>query len=299
MLDRLPPVHGTYTTNAPLHNKVWFGVGGAADVLFEPQDVSDLQYFLCHTPRDIPLFALGLGSNLLVREGGIKGVVIRLGKGFQEIRVEDSLLIAGAAALDKVVAQTAYKHSVTGLEFLSGIPGTIGGAVKMNAGCYGSETKDTLYTANVIKRDGSLETLTNKACGFSYRHSALSDDTIIVSASFQLTHDDNDAIAERLQKIKVEREAAQPNKVRTGGSTFKNPVGHKAWELIDAAGCRGLTRGDAQISEKHCNFLLNLGNATAKDIEMLGEEVRTRVKEQTGITLEWEINRVGLSSAQR
>ncbi len=294
MLDRLPPVRGTYTTNAPLHNKVWFGVGGAADVLFEPQDVSDLQHFLCHTPRDIPLFALGLGSNLLVREGGIKGVVIRLGKAFQAITVENETLITGAAALDKVVAQTAFKHSLTGLEFLSGIPGTIGGAVKMNAGCYGCETKDTLYTADVVSRDGSLETLSNAGCGFSYRHSKVGDDIIIVSASFQLTHDDNNSIAERSQKIKVEREAAQPSKVRTGGSTFKNPVGHKAWELIDAAGCRGLKRGDAQISEKHCNFLLNLGNATAKDIEMLGEEVRTRVKEQTGITLEWEINRIGV-----
>lgn len=299
MLNRLPPVRGTYTANAPLHNKVWFGVGGAADVLFEPQDVLDLQHFLRHTPAEIPLFTLGLGSNLLVREGGIKGVVIRLGKAFQKITVENEILTAGAAALDKVVAQTAFKHSLTGLEFLSGIPGTIGGAVKMNAGCYGNETKDTLYTADVINRDGNLETLSNAGCGFSYRHSNIDDDTIIVSASFQLTHDDNNSIAERLQKIKIEREAAQPSKVRTGGSTFKNPVGHKAWELIDAAGCRGLTRGDAQISEKHCNFLLNLGNATAKDIEMLGEEVRTRVKEQTGVTLEWEINRVGLSSAKR
>jgi UDP-N-acetylmuramate dehydrogenase len=299
MLGRLPAVRGKYTANAPLHNKVWFGVGGTADVLFEPQDVSDLQHFLRHTPHDIPLFALGLGSNLLVREGGIKGVVIRLGKAFQAITVENEILTAGAAALDKVVAQTAFKHSLTGLEFLSGIPGTIGGAVKMNAGCYGSETKDTLLTVDVVHPDGSLETLTNKACGFSYRHSALADDTIIVSASFQLTHDDNDAIAERLQKIKVEREAAQPSKVRTGGSTFKNPAGHKAWELIDAAGCRGLTRGDAQISEKHCNFLLNLGNATAKDIEMLGEDVRTRVKEQTGVALEWEINRIGVRNAER
>jgi UDP-N-acetylmuramate dehydrogenase len=169
----------------------------------------------------------------------------------------------------------------------------------MNAGCYGSETKDTLLTVDVVHRDGSLETLTNTACGFSYRHSNIDNDTIIVSASFQLTHDDNDAIAARLQKIKTEREAAQPSKVRTGGSTFKNHSEHKAWELIDAAGCRGLTRGDAQISEKHCNFLLNLGNATAKDIEMLGEDVRTRVKEQTGVALEWEINRIGVRNAER
>jgi UDP-N-acetylmuramate dehydrogenase len=295
LLDRLPPVLGKYTQNAPLHNKVWFGVGGTADVLFEPQDISDLQHFLRHTPAEIPLFTLGLGSNLLIRDGGIRGVVIRLGKGFQGIRVEDTMLISGAAALDKVVAQTAYKHSLTGLEFLSGIPGTIGGAVKMNAGCYGCETKDTLLTVDVVHRNGSLETLTNKASGFSYRHSKVDDNTIIVSASFQLTHDNNNAIAERLQKIKTERETAQPSKVRTGGSTFTNPVGHKAWELIDAAGCRGLTRGDAQISEKHCNFLLNLGNATAADIEMLGEEVRNRVQEQTGVALEWEIRRVGQS----
>ncbi len=261
-------------------------------MLFRPADVMDLQAFLRDRPKDVPYTVLGAGSNVLVRDGGISGVVIRLGGPFAEVNLENETLTAGAAALDLNVALGAAEMGLSGLEFLSGIPGTIGGAVAMNAGSYGAEIKDVLVSAQILDPDGQLHILSAEDFGFSYRHSQLPPGWIVVSALLRGTPAPKEDILARIADIRTAREASQPVKGKTGGSTFTNPPGHKAWELIDAAGCRGLVRGGAQVSEKHCNFLINIGSATASDLEDLGEEVRRRVLEHSGVTLEWEIRRI-------
>ena len=293
LLDRLPPVRGRIAENAPLAASTWFRVGGPAEVLFRPVDARDLAAFIAGKPADVPVTVIGVASNLLIRDGGIPGVVVRLGRGFAEITVVGTDIVAGAGALDLNVALTAREAGITGLEFLSGIPGTVGGGLRMNAGAYGSEFKDVLVEAQAIDPAGALRTLTPDELGLSYRHTSLPEDWIFVGARFRGRSGDKDAIAKRMGEIQAAREASQPIRARTGGSTFANPPGHKAWELIDRAGCRGLLRGGAQVSDKHANFLVNAGNATAADLEGLGEEVRRRVHQQFGITLEWEIRRVG------
>jgi UDP-N-acetylmuramate dehydrogenase len=292
--DALPPVRGTYAHGAPLKDHVWFRTGGAAEVLFRPADSDDLATFLAARPRDMPLTMIGVGSNLLVRDGGVPGVVIRLPAAFGKVSVQGTRLNAGAAALDSAVARAAADHGVAGLEFLRGIPGTIGGALKMNAGCYGREIKDVFVEATAIDGEGGKHVLDAAGMGFVYRKSSIPNDFIFVEAVFEGSKDDPAAIRARMKALMAERESAQPVNSRTGGSTFKNPPGRKAWQLIEEAGCRGLTHGGAQVSEKHCNFLINTGEASAADIEALGEEVRARVKEKFGIELEWEIKRVGV-----
>jgi UDP-N-acetylmuramate dehydrogenase len=279
--------------NADLSRTNWFRVGGAAEWLFKPEDTTDLSEFLALLPVEIPVTVLGVGSNLIVRDGGIDGVVVKLGRGFAGIDVEGDKVIAGGGALDLNVALVACEAGLSGLEFLSGVPGTIGGAVRMNAGAYGSDTSQVLIDAEIVERSGKIRTLGNKELGFLYRNSALPAGAIVTRAAFQAQPGDKAAITQKIKDITTAREDTQPVRSRTGGSTFKNPDGHKAWELIDLAGCRGFTVGGAQVSEKHCNFLINTGNATAHDIEALGEEVIRRVKEKTGITLEWEIKRIG------
>jgi UDP-N-acetylmuramate dehydrogenase len=291
--DALPPVRGTYTYNAPLKDLVWFRAGGPAEILFRPADADDLATFLSAKPYELHVSVIGVGSNLLIRDGGIPGVVIRLPASFRKILVEGTRLRAGAAALDAAVARAAADAGVAGLEFLRGIPGTIGGALKMNAGCYGREIKDIFVAATAIDGRGNKRVLSAAEMGFVYRKSAVPDDLIFVEALFEGTKDDPAAVKARMEALLAQRESTQPVKARTGGSTFKNPPGHKAWELIEQAGCRGIKHGGAQVSEKHCNFLINTGEATAADIEALGEEVRARVKEKFGIELEWEIKRVG------
>jgi UDP-N-acetylmuramate dehydrogenase len=293
----LPPVRGTYTENAPLKDLVWFRAGGNAETLFRPADASDLAAFLSAKPEGLPVSVIGVGSNLLVRDGGIPGVVIRLPAAFGKASVEGNRIRAGAAALDANVARLAADNGIAGLEFLRGIPGTIGGALRMNAGCYGSEIKDILVEATALDARGKLVKLTRAEMGFTYRKSALPDDYIFVEAVFEGARGAPDDIRARMNKLVEDREASQPVKTKTGGSTFKNPEGRKAWQLIDEAGCRGLKRGDAQVSEKHCNFLINTAEAKAADIEALGEEVRARVKAKSGVTLEWEIKRVGIPEA--
>lgn len=293
LIDRLPEVRGRYTENADLSKVTWFRVGGVADVLYKPADLDDLRHFLQFAPLEIPVFVLGVGSNLLIRDGGFRGVVIRLGGGFADVTVDGTTVTAGAAALDLNVAKTAAKAGIAGLEFLSGIPGTIGGALRMNAGAYGSETKDVLTHAWAVSRDGDLHELTNDDMGFTYRHNALPEDWIFVKGQFRGKPGDVSEIQARMEDIQTKRAESQPIRSRTGGSTFKNPEGNKSWQLIDAAGCRGLTHGGAQVSEQHCNFLINTGDATATDLEDLGEEVRARVKKQSGIELHWEIKRIG------
>jgi UDP-N-acetylmuramate dehydrogenase len=298
LLDRLPPVRGRYTPDAPLAPITWFRVGGAAEVLFRPADEADLAAFLANRPADIPVTVIGVGSNVIVRDGGVPGVVVRLGRAFAAVDVTvdatGDVVTAGAAALDLTVALTARDAGRGGLEFLSGIPGTIGGAVRMNAGAYGREIKDVAIDARALDATGNSHVLDAAALGFAYRQSALPADWIVVSVRLGAVADDPAAIQARIAAIRDERQASQPVKARTGGSTFANPTGGKAWQLIDAAGCRGLVRGDAQVSEKHCNFLINRGNATAADVEGLGEEVRRRVFETTGVRLEWEIRRLGV-----
>ena len=295
--------------NADLSKTNWFRVGGCAEWLFKPEDAEDLAHFLRELPPSVPVIVLGVGSNVIVRDGGIDGVVIKLGRGFAECRVKSaeciekeklitehpalSTLEVGAGCLDVNVAQFACDHSIAGMEFLCGVPGTIGGAVKMNAGAYGREIKDVLLAAEIVTREGEIKRLSASEINFSYRSSALPEGAIVTRAWLRGSKDDPQAIATRMQDIQRSREETQPIRSRTGGSTFKNPPGHKAWELIDRAGCRGLTLGGAQVSEKHCNFLINTGSATAADIENLGEEVIRRVREKTGITLEWEIKRIG------
>lgn len=295
LIDRLPKPRGRLTADAPLGPQTWFRTGGAAEVLFRPADVEDLGEFLAALPVDIAVTVLGVGSNLLVRDAGVKGVVIRLMRGFSAIAAEGDVVTSGTGALDLNVALTARDHALSGLEFLSGIPGTIGGALRMNAGAYNGELAQVLVSAEAVDRAGRRHVVDASQLGFSYRHSTAPADWIFTSARLRATPGDQLAIARRIAEIDAARTESQPRS-RTGGSTFTNPDGHKAWELIDAAGCRGLRIGDAQVSEKHCNFLINLGAATATDLEALGEEVRRRVFEQSGVRLEWEIRRIGVSA---
>ena len=296
LIDHLPKVRGRLTADAPLAAITWFRVGGIAEVLFRPADVDDLSAFLAALPRDIPVTVLGVASNLLVRDGGVRGVVIRLLRGFVDVRVEGTSVVAGAGALDLNVALTARDHGVAGLEFLSGVPGTIGGALRMNAGAYGGEMKDIVEQAEMVGRDGARRTVSAAELGFTYRHCTAPEDAIFVGATLRGRAGDQGAIGARIVEIDQAREASQPRS-RTGGSTFVNPPGRKAWELIDQAGCRGLRIGQAQVSEKHCNFLINLGTASAADLEALGEEVRRRVLEHSGVQLEWEIRRIGVPAS--
>ena len=293
LIDRMPKPRGRLAADAPLGPQTWFGTGGPAEVLFRPADTEDLAAFLKALPADVPVTVLGVGSNLLVRDGGVKGLVIRLMRGFTGIAVDGNALVAGAGAPDLNVALTAREHALAGLEFLSGIPGTIGGAVAMNAGAYGGELAEVLISAEAVDRAGKVHHVSAAELGFSYRHSTAPADWIFTSARLRAQPGDQLAIARRIAEIDAVRTESQPRS-RTGGSTFVNPPGHKAWELIDQAGCRGLRIGEAQVSEKHCNFLINLGAATATDLEALGDEVRRRVLERSGIRLEWEIRRLGV-----
>ena len=291
---RMPGLRGRLLPNQSLAELTWFRVGGPAQVLFMPEDEADLAYFLAHLPAENAVTVVGLGSNLIVRDGGVPGVVIRLGRGFGEVRVEAGARVrAGAAVPDVKVSRAAQEAAIAGIAFFRGIPGAIGGALRMNGGAYGRETKDALIEARAVDRQGGLHVFSNGDMQFSYRHCGAPDDVIFTEAWFQGTPGDPRAIAAEMDQITESREATQPIKSRTGGSTFKNPPGQKAWQLIDAAGCRGLKVGDAQVSPMHCNFLINLGGATAAEIERLGETVRARVKESSGIELEWEIKRIG------
>lgn len=294
LLERLPTVRGGLTADASMASLTWFRVGGPADVLFRPADVEDLSAFLADCPLDIPITVVGVGSNLLVRDGGVRGVVIRLGATFGQVEIlENNQLRAGAAALDMSVARKAAAAGIAGLEFYAGIPGTIGGALIMNGGAHGGETRDVLVSARAVRRSGEVVTLTNEDFSYSYRHSDVPDDLIFVDGLFQGTAGERATIEAHMAEITQKREESQPIRTKTGGSTFKNPEGHKSWQLVDGAGCRGLVRGGAQVSEMHCNFLINTGAAKAADLEGLGEEVRTRVKETSGVSLEWEIKRIG------
>jgi UDP-N-acetylmuramate dehydrogenase len=291
----LPPVRGTYAENAPLKDLVWFRVGGAAEILFRPAYAEDLATFISAKPADLPVSVIGVGSNLLIRDGGIPGVVVRLPGAFGKMTAEGTRIRAGAAALDAAVARVAVDAGIGGLEFLRGIPGTIGGALRMNAGCYGREIKDVFVEAKAVDGSGNIVTLTPSDMAFVYRKSGTPGDLIFVEAVLQGETGDPDEIRARMNALVEQRESTQPVKAKTGGSSFKNPPGQKAWQLIDQAGCRGLMHAAAQVSEKHCNFFINTGDATAGDIEALGEEVRARVKEKFGIELEWEIKRVGVA----
>jgi len=294
----LPPVRGRYTDNAPLGESGWFKCGGKAEVLFKPADLLDLQDFLKNTPREIPVHIFGALSNTIIRDGGLSGVTIRLGREFAGIEVDGETVKAGALALDANVAQVAAEAGIGGLEFFSGIPGTIGGALRMNAGCYGTETKDVLVSCEAIDRGGNIHTLSPAQMHMTYRHTEVPEDFIFVSATFKGQKDSAENVLARMVEIKVKREASQPIREKTGGSTFANPEGQdkKVWELIDAVGGRGLKVGGAVMSEKHCNFMINEGTATSADLESLGEELRKRVSEKFGITLRWEIKRVGISA---
>jgi UDP-N-acetylmuramate dehydrogenase len=290
----MPKVRGRLTADAPLAPLVWFKSGGTAEWLFEPKDEEDLTQFLSELDADTPVMALGLGSNLIVRDGGVPGVVIRLGKAFARIEQADATTLrCGGGASGILVSSTARDAGIAGLEFLRGIPGTVGGFVRMNGGAYGREVKDVLVSARLALRSGEIVEWPLEKLGYTYRHSDVPEGAVVVEATVRGTPGNPQAIGAEMDAIARAREESQPLRSRTGGSTFKNPPGHKAWALIDAAGCRGLTIGGAQVSEKHCNFLLNLGSATSADIEALGEEVRRRVQAKTNITLEWEIQRVG------
>jgi len=290
----MPDLRGRLLVNQPLAELTWFRVGGPAQLLFMPEDEGDLSYFLANLPGEIEATVIGLGSNLIVRDGGVAGVVIRLGRGFNEIAIEATRVRAGAAVPDVKVARAAQEAGLAGLEFMRGIPGGVGGALRMNGGAYGRETKDALIEARAVDRRGRIHVLSNAEMHYTYRHCGAPDDYIFTQGLFAGTRGEPTAIAAAMDKITESREATQPIKSRTGGSTFKNPPNHKAWQLIDTAGCRGLRQGGAQVSEMHCNFLINLGDATAADIETLGETVRQRVKDQSGVDLEWEIKRIGL-----
>lgn len=287
-------VRGKLTADAPLAPLVWFKAGGHAEWLFEPKDLADLQDFLRALDPAVPVMALGLGSNMIVREGGVPGVVIRLGKAFAKVaRLDGETLDCGGGASGILVSSTARDAGIAGLEFLRSIPGTVGGFVRMNGGAYGGEVKDILVDCDVVLRSGELVTLGNADLGYTYRHSELPEGAVVVAARFKGRPGEPAAIQAEMDRISAAREASQPLRSKTGGSTFKNPEGHAAWKLVDEAGCRGLTLGGAQVSEKHTNFLLNTGDATSDDIEGLGEEVRRRVKDHSGVELEWEIQRVG------
>ena len=286
---------GRITLAAPLAPLVWFKSGGAAEWLFEPADADDLAAVLRDLDPATPVMALGLGSNLIVRDGGVPGVVVRLGKPFAKVeQVDPTTLRCGGGATGILVSSTARDAGIAGLEFLRSIPGTVGGFVRMNGGAYGRETADVLVEAEVVLRSGERRTLSREELRYTYRHSELPEGAVVVGAAFRGTPGEPAVIQGEMDRIAAAREASQPLRSKTGGSTFKNPAGHKAWQLVDEAGCRGRRRGDAQVSEKHTNFLLNLGSATSADIEALGEEVRAKVKETTGVTLEWEIQRVGV-----
>ena len=290
----LPPLHGEAEHEGSLADFIWFRTGGPAEWLVRPRDVNDLASFLAGLDPETPVLPVGVGSNLIVRDGGVPGVVVRLPKAFAKVAIEPGNRVrAGGAAMGITVASAARDAGIAGLEFLRGIPGTVGGAVRMNAGAYGREVSDILIEVTVVLRDGRIETWPASKLGYTYRHSELPAGAVVVEALFEGTPGDPAAIGAEMDRIAAEREASQPLRSRTGGSTFKNPEGTKAWKLIDEAGCRGLRIGDAQVSEKHCNFLLNLGSASAAEIEELGEEVRRRVKDKSGILLEWEIQRVG------
>jgi UDP-N-acetylmuramate dehydrogenase len=293
LIDRLPSVRGRLSENAALANVTWFRVGGPAEVMFRPADRADLSDFLKAKPADVPVTVIGVGSNLLVRDGGVPGVVLRLGRGFVEIAVEDNELACGAGALDLNVATAAKRAGLGRLEFLCGVPGTIGGALRMNAGAYGREMKDIVLWAEAVDPRGRIHRLDRQTLGFAYRRSAVPEDWIFLGARLRGEADAPDAIAARMAEIQQARAESQPLRTRTGGSTFKNPPGAKAWQLIDRAGCRGLRQGGAMVSDKHCNFLINTGDATAADLEQLGEEVRRRVQAASGVELKWEIRRIG------
>ena len=294
--DMLPPVRGSITRDAPLKDLVWFRAGGPAEILFRPADADDLAAFIAAKPEDMRVSVVGVGSNLLVRDGGIPGAVVRLSSAFGKIETDGTRVRAGAAALDGAVARAAADAGIAGLEFLRGVPGTIGGALKMNAGCYGREIKDIFVEATAVDEKGKEIRLSSATMEFEYRKAkGARDGLIFVEAVFEGARDDPAAIKARMEELSANREASQPIKSKTGGSTFKNPSGQKAWQLIDQAGCRGLMIGAAQVSEKHTNFLINTGDASAADLEALGEEVRRRVKEKSGVTLDWEIKRVGVA----
>ena len=293
LLSRLPKVRGKLTPDAPLKDQTWFGVGGPAQILFKPADVQDLAVFLNHTPDDIPVMIIGVASNLLIRDGGIKGVVVKLGPAFAGIETAIDRVTAGAAAMDINIARAAQKAGLSGLEFLSGIPGTIGGALRMNAGAHGGEIKDIVVEVVALDRHGNKRFMTTEEMGFSYRKSEPPEQWIFIQTTLRGSPNNPSLIEEKMRKIQQLRTESQPIKEKTGGSTFANPTNHKAWELIDKAGCRGLHVGGAMISEHHCNFMINTGGATAADLEALGEEVRRRVLETSGVELRWEIRRVG------
>ena len=294
MIAMLPKLRGRIVEQAEMAPMTWFRVGGPAELLVRPADADDLATFLRELPHEVPVTVIGAASNLIIRDGGLHGVVIRLARGFGDVEIQPDGLIAGAAALDVTVAEHAAQAGLSGLEFLSGIPGTIGGAVAMNAGAYGGDMAQCLDWAEIVTRDGALIRLEAGELALTYRHASLPPEAVVVRARLRATPGDPAAIARRMAEIKTSREASQPVRARTGGSTFRNPQGQKAWELIDIAGCRGLMRGGAQVSELHCNFLLNTGNASAADLEGLGEEVRTRVRAASGIELHWEIKRMGV-----
>ncbi|WP_247712999.1 UDP-N-acetylmuramate dehydrogenase [Qipengyuania intermedia] len=286
-------LRGKLTAQAPLAKLVWFKTGGCADWLFEPEDLEDLRLFLERLDGDLPVMALGLGSNMIIRDGGVPGVVIKLGKPFANVSIDGEVVSCGGGAHGILVASAARDAGVAGLEFMRGIPGTVGGFVRMNGGAYGREVSDVLIDCDVILPGGELVTLPATDLEYTYRHSVLPEGAVVVSARFQGHPGDPEEIGAEMDRIAEARENSQPLRTKTGGSTFKNPPGRKAWELVDAAGCRGLTMGGAQVSEKHTNFLINTGDATSADIEGLGEEVRRRVYEHSGVELEWEIQRVG------
>ncbi len=298
LLARLPQVRGKLTPNAPLADQTWFRVGGPAEILFRPADEEDLATFLANTPSDIPVTVLGAASNTLIRDGGIPGVTIRFSPSFAQTKTSGIEVRAGAASIDLNVARAAQEAGIAGLEFLCGIPGTIGGGLRMNAGSYGREFKDIVVSADLITRQGERLTLSPAEIGFHYRHTHVAEDAIFVSALLKGEPGVASEILQRMQEIQKSRNDSQPIREKTGGSTFANPPGQKSWQLIDAVGCRGLTIGGAQMSEKHCNFLINTGNATASDIENLGEEVRRRVRDHSGVELRWEIKRIGVPSGQ-
>lgn len=293
LIDRLPPVRGRLTEDAPLAPVSWFQVGGSAEILFRPADLDDLASFLEAKPADVPVTVIGVASNLLIRDGGVAGVVIRLGRGFVDVKIDNDVVEAGAGALDINIALACRDAGIAGLEFLCGIPGTMGGALRMNAGAYGRELKDVLRSALALDAQGRRHVLDKAALGLGYRHCGAPEDWIFVGVSLTGEPGDPACIGERMAEIRAAREASQPVRTRTGGSTFANPPGHKAWQLIDQAGCRGLRRGGAMVSDKHANFLINTGGASAADLEWLGEEVRRRVFETSGVMLDWEIRRIG------
>jgi UDP-N-acetylmuramate dehydrogenase len=291
---QMPRLRGRLLPNQSLAELTWFRVGGPAQIVFMPEDEGALSYFLANLPSEIPVTVIGLGSNLIVRDGGVPGAVIRLGRGFNEVAIEDTRVRAGAAVPDVKVARAAQEAGIAGLSFMRGIPGGVGGALRMNGGAYGRETKDALVEARAVDRRGNVHVLKNSDMGYTYRHCGVPADFIFTQALYEGEPGDPAVIVAEMEKITESREATQPIKSRTGGSTFKNPAGQKAWQLIDAAGCRGLKVGGAQVSELHCNFLINNGGATAADIEILGETVRKRVQENSGVELQWEIERVGV-----